>query len=248
MSINLTPASLYWQSDGTPVSELFEDIYFSSGEGLAETQHVFIGGNHLPERWQCFSQDSFVIGETGFGTGLNFLAVWAAFKTFRQEHPAHPLKKLRFVSVEKFPVMPADLEKAYQRLPELSLLSQELISRYPKIEKGCHQVELGNGEILLELWFSDVQEMMTKRISLLNRKTYPEINAWFLDGFAPSKNPQMWQQSLFDNIAQQSKEGTSIATFTAAGFVRRGLISAGFNMKKAKGFGRKKDMLTGQYG
>lgn len=245
MSTQLTQAKLQWHPDGTPVSDVFDDIYFSSGEGVQETQYVFLDGNHLPERWKAFTSSVFVIGETGFGTGLNFLVAWAAFRLFRQQYPDHPLQQLRFVSVEKFPISCDDLHIAYQTLPQFSSLTQQLITQYPMAEKGCHIREFDNQSVVLELWFDDVHAMLPQRLKQTEQQEKPAINAWFLDGFAPSKNPEMWNQNLFNHLAKQSIQGTSIATFTAAGFVRRGLIDAGFSMQKRKGFGRKRDMLIG---
>lgn len=245
--MQLTQAKLQWHSDGTPISDTFDDIYFSSGEGAQETQYVFMDGNHLPERWHSCTRAAFAIGETGFGTGLNFLVAWHAFRLFRQHSPQHHLRQLRFVSVEKFPITREDLLVAHQALPEFALLSEQLIEQYPDAEKGCHLLEFDEQSVVLELWFGDVDEMLPQRLIEVEGQYKPVIDAWFLDGFAPSKNPEMWTQNLFNNLAKQSIPETSIATFTAAGFVRRGLVDAGFEIKKRKGFGRKREMLTGHF-
>lgn len=206
-----------------------------------------MNGNHLPERWSAFTKPTFVIGETGFGTGLNFFVAWAAFRQFHQQNPQHNLQQLRFVSVEKYPISRDDLQKAYQTLPGFLSLSQQLITQYPLAEKGCHILEFDNQSIVLELWFDDANNMMPQRYDLLSLQERPPIDAWFLDGFAPSKNPDMWKQNLFNNLSKQSIQGTSIATFTVAGVVRRGLIDAGFEMHKSEGFGRKREMLIGNF-
>ncbi len=234
-------AELGWNESGTPVSDQFDDVYFSNVNGLEETRYVFLKKNHLPERWLEFDQRRFVIGETGFGTGLNFLAVWQWFSEFRREHPKAALKELHFISFEKYPLSLTDLQKAHQSWPELSEYAQKLQQHYPAAVPECHRIVLEDGAITLDLWFGDIKDCMPQ-------VPYGEsglIDAWFLDGFAPSKNPEMWNQNLFNNMAKLAKQDCTVATFTAAGFVRRGLIEAGFAMTKVKGFGTKREMIAG---
>ncbi|MGX9417252.1 bifunctional tRNA (5-methylaminomethyl-2-thiouridine)(34)-methyltransferase MnmD/FAD-dependent 5-carboxymethylaminomethyl-2-thiouridine(34) oxidoreductase MnmC [Vibrio sp. WJH972] len=237
----ITHAHLDWNDSGTPVSEQFDDVYFSNVNGLEETRYVFLRQNQLPQRWLETDEKRFVIGETGFGTGLNFLATWQWFEQFRQQHPDAPLQSLHFISFEKFPLNKSDLVKAHQAWPELAHYAEQLQQHYPIAAPECHRIVLADGMVTLDLWFGDIKECMPKVPT-------PEtgiIDAWFLDGFAPSKNPDMWSQELFNGMAQLAKYQCSCATFTAAGFVRRGLIEAGFEMKKVKGFGTKRDMLAG---
>nr|WP_321459890.1 bifunctional tRNA (5-methylaminomethyl-2-thiouridine)(34)-methyltransferase MnmD/FAD-dependent 5-carboxymethylaminomethyl-2-thiouridine(34) oxidoreductase MnmC [uncultured Vibrio sp.] len=234
-------AELGWNESGTPVSDQFDDVYFSNVNGLEETRYVFLKKNHLPERWQEFDQRRFIIGETGFGTGLNFLAVWQWFNEFRRENPDATLKELHFVSFEKYPLSRADLKKAHQTWPELAEYAEKLQKHYPATVPECHRIVLEDGAITLDLWFGDIKDCMPQ-------VPYGEaglVDAWFLDGFAPSKNPEMWNQNLFNGMAKLAKQGCTVATFTAAGFVRRGLIEAGFNMTKVKGFGTKREMIAG---
>ena len=240
---SITNAQLGWNEAGTPVSDQFDDVYFSNVNGLEETRYVFLQQNHLPQRWQQFDQRRFVIGETGFGTGLNFLAVWQWFNQFRQQNPDAPLKELHFVSFEKYPLSREDLVKAHQAWPELAQLAEQLQSHYPIAVPECHRIVLENGAITLDLWFGDIKDCMPK-VPVTEQGL---IDAWFLDGFAPSKNPEMWNQELFNNMARLAKDQCSCATFTAAGFVRRGLIEAGFAMQKVKGFGTKREMIAGHY-
>ncbi|WED20974.1 bifunctional tRNA (5-methylaminomethyl-2-thiouridine)(34)-methyltransferase MnmD/FAD-dependent 5-carboxymethylaminomethyl-2-thiouridine(34) oxidoreductase MnmC [Vibrio sp. JC009] len=237
----ITNADLDWNESGTPVSEHFDDVYFSNVNGLEETRYVFLKQNHLPERWQTFDQRRFVVAETGFGTGLNFLAVWQYFEKFREEFPESALKELHFVSFEKFPLTKQDLEKAHQSWPELAKYAEQLQQHYPIAVPECHRIVLADGAVTLDLWFGDIKDCMPQV------PTNPQgiVDAWFLDGFAPSKNPEMWNQELFNNMAKLAKQECTCATFTAAGFVRRGLIEAGFDMKKVKGFGTKRDMIAG---
>ena len=238
---NITNAVLEWNESGTPVSNDFDDVYFSNDNGLEETRYVFLQQNHLLQRWQECDLRRFVIGETGFGTGLNFLAVWQCFKEFRAQYPDAPLKELHFVSFEKFPVTKSDLVKAHQAWPELAEFAEQLHTYYPAAVPDCHRLVLEEGMITLDLWFGDIKDCMPQ----IWMDDHGIIDAWFLDGFAPSKNPEMWNQNLFDNMANLAKEHCTCATFTSAGFVRRGLIEAGFDMKKVKGFAHKREMIAG---
>jgi len=237
----ITNANLDWNDSGTPVSEHFDDVYFSNVSGLEETRYVFLQQNHLPERWHCYEQRRFVIAETGFGTGLNFLAVWQWFEKFRAENPDSPLKELHFISFEKFPLTKEDLIKAHSAWPELADYAEQLQACYPIAVPECHRLSLAGGMITLDLWFGDIKESLPK----VPVSDSGLVDCWFLDGFAPSKNPDMWQQALFNGMASLAKEECTCATFTAAGFVRRGLIEAGFEMKKVKGFGTKREMIAG---
>ncbi|UXI00512.1 bifunctional tRNA (5-methylaminomethyl-2-thiouridine)(34)-methyltransferase MnmD/FAD-dependent 5-carboxymethylaminomethyl-2-thiouridine(34) oxidoreductase MnmC [Photobacterium sp. TY1-4] len=234
-------AVLDWNSSGTPVSNDFDDVYFSNANGLEETRYVFLHQNGLPQRWETSTRRRFVIAETGFGTGLNFLAVWQWFKAFRQANPDAATQALHFISFEKFPVTRDDLIKAHASWPELADLAEQLHAHYPPAVADCHRIVLENGLITLDLWFGDIKDCMPQ----VWTNDDGIVDAWFLDGFAPSKNPEMWNQNLFDGMAKLAREGCTTATFTAAGFVRRGLIEAGFDMKKVKGFGTKRDMLAG---
>lgn len=238
---SITNAQLGWNDAGTPVSDQFDDVYFSNVNGLEETRYVFLHQNHLPQRWQDYEDRRFVIGETGFGTGLNFLAVWQWFNEFRQQNPNAPLKELHFVSFEKYPLSKEDLVKAHQAWPELAEYAEKLQKHYPIAVPECHRIVLEDGAVTLDLWFGDIKDCMPN-VPVAEQGI---IDVWFLDGFAPSKNPEMWNQDLFNGMAKMAKAECTCATFTAAGFVRRGLIEAGFEMKKVKGFGTKRDMIAG---
>ncbi|HFQ5342003.1 bifunctional tRNA (5-methylaminomethyl-2-thiouridine)(34)-methyltransferase MnmD/FAD-dependent 5-carboxymethylaminomethyl-2-thiouridine(34) oxidoreductase MnmC [Vibrio vulnificus] len=238
---SITHAELGWNEVGTPVSDQFDDVYFSNVNGLEETRYVFLKQNLIPERWQEFDRRRFVIGETGFGTGLNFLAVWQAFNDFRRANPDATLKELHFISFEKFPLSKQDLIKAHQAWPELAELAEKLHRHYPPAVPECHRIVLDNGAVTLDLWLGDIKDCLPS-------VPYGEegiIDTWFLDGFAPSKNPEMWNQDLFNGMAKLARSECRVATFTSAGFVRRGLIEAGFAMKKVKGFGTKREMIAG---
>ena len=236
-------AVLDWNELGTPVSSAFDDVYFSNTNGLAETNYVFLQQNGLPERWLTHPERRFVIAETGFGTGLNFLALWKAFQVFRQAHPESTVKELHFISFEKFPVTHSDLIKAHQAWPDVAEQAQKLHQHYPPAVADCHRMIFDQGSITLDLWFGDIKDCMPQVWCGDNGL----VDAWFLDGFAPSKNPEMWSQERFEGMVKLAKSGCTVATFTAAGFVRRGLNDAGFEMRKVKGFGHKREMLTGVF-
>lgn len=214
---------------GAPRSKQFDDVYFSAEDGYAETRHVFIKGNNLPEGWR--DRKNFTIAETGFGTGLNFLCAW---RLFRETAPG---QRLEFISFEKYPLEAPEIKEALEhwrgRFPEEL---EALIALYPKNHSGTHRIEMGEN-VALTLIFGDVNEEFPK----LNA----QVDCWFLDGFKPATNPDMWTDIVFRNMARLSNPGATFATFTAAGAVKRGLAAAGFDVKKIQGFGRKRDMLVG---
>ena len=194
--------------------------------------------NNLSERFRQLSPenattDTFVIGETGFGTGLNFLCAWQQF-----ELSAPAGAQLHFISTEKHPLSASDLAKALSLWPELSEYSAPLLDSYLPTCDGFHHLEFANGRVKLTLLVGDV----LTTLPLLEA----QVDAWFLDGFAPSKNPSMWQPELFQTIAEKSSEQATYATFTAARMVRDALLAAGFSVIKTRGFGLKRDMIHGQ--
>lgn len=235
--MGLTPARLDWQRDEsgetTPRSSAFDDVYFSRHDGRAETEHVFIEGNRLPQRladWQLARP--FVIAETGVGSGLNMLCAWACFDTHA---PAGA--RLHLISTEKHPMTRADLARALSTWPTLASRADVLIRQWPEPVSGVHRLWL-DPRVTLDLHFGDSVE----RLELLDG----QVDAWFLDGFAPARNPDMWRDALYQAMAERSRPGATFATFTCAGIVKRGLKAAGFNWRKQPGFGRKREMLSGE--
>ena len=240
--ITIQPASLRFDDEGTPVSREFDDVYFSRDNGLEETRYVFLGGNQIPDRFITHPRASFVVAESGFGTGLNFLTLWQAFDTFHQQNRDATLQRLHFISFEKFPLTPDDLALAHSHWPELAPWADELQAQWPLPLPGCHRLILGGGRITLDVWFGDINDTLSQ----LDDSARHKVDAWFLDGFSPAKNPDMWTSQLFNAMARLARAGGTVATFTSAGFVRRGLMEAGFTMRKQKGFGRKREMLAGE--
>jgi tRNA 5-methylaminomethyl-2-thiouridine biosynthesis bifunctional protein len=249
-------AVINWDANGLPVSSHFDDVYFSKNSGIDETRFVFLHHNHLPERWKNLSANAvFTIAETGFGTGLNFLAAWQAW---RQHAP--PTAKLHFISVEKFPLMRNDLERALHLWPELSEIAKLLIAQYPSVDaRGFHRLNFG--AVQLTLIFADAiagfsqllpiarpgPEVISRTCGFSQYARANCVDAWFLDGFAPAKNPDLWTEELFQLVARLSHEHTTFATFTSAGIVRRGLTATGFAVEKVAGYGSKREMLRGRF-
>ncbi len=232
-----TPAALLqWTPSGEPHSGRFDDIYFSREDGAAESRHVFLAGNGLPQRWQRWAAPVFRIAETGFGTGLNFLLSWQAWRAL----PA-PRPRLHYVSFEKFPLGPDELARALAPFDELAELARALVQAWPGRLPGQHRLLLEDGEVLLDLWWEDVAQALP---DLASRG--PQVDAWYLDGFAPARNDEMWRETLYPYIAALSRPGATFSTFTAAGQVRRGLAAAGFEVRKVPGYGRKRESLVGR--
>ncbi|RUO30488.1 FAD-dependent 5-carboxymethylaminomethyl-2-thiouridine(34) oxidoreductase MnmC [Aliidiomarina sanyensis] len=241
VSTPISYANVRFDATGTPESEGFGDIYFTRAQGIAESRYVFLSGNQLASRFRHHqSTQPFVIAETGFGTGLNVLLASALFL---QEAPADAL--LHFVSVERYPLRPEDLERALETLvavePSLQPFIEPLCAGYPPPIQGTHRIVL-HDRITLDLIFDDV----LTAIPAWSERHPNQVDAWFLDGFAPQKNPDMWRSALYRAIAISLKNQGSLATFTAVGAVRRGLQNVGISMQKVPGFGTKREMLVGQ--
>jgi len=219
-------ARLDWSADG-PVAPAAGDVYFSAQDGLAESRAVFLAGAGFPER---FNTDLTVIGELGFGTGLNFLAAWDMFR-----RRARAGARLHFVSVEGFPLRREDARRALAAFPGLAALSAQLVEAWPSAHKGAHRRVFEEGQVILTVFHDEADAALAEMDFA--------ADAWFLDGFAPSKNPDMWTPDICARIARLSKPGARAATFTVAGAVRRGLAEAGFSVDKKPGFGRKRERL-----
>jgi len=228
----LQPARLEFSTDGIPCSTAYGDLYHSPHGGLAQTRHVFLAGNQLPQRWQ--GRDRFVILETGFGLGLNFLTTWQAWRDDPQR-----CRRLHFVSFEKHPFTVADLAIAQQAWPEFANLAAELRAHWPPLTPGVHRLHLAGGQVILTLFFGDATTLL--------RTVDATVDAFFLDAFAPAKNPEMWSPDLCKALARLSTADTTLATWAVAGPVREALKAAEFDIDKRPGFAGKWQMLVGRF-
>ena len=219
-------------ADGTLCSPRYEDVYASAAGGLAETRHVFLGGNGLPQRWRGCRR--FVIVETGFGAGLNFLATWAAWR-----HSAASGARLHYLSAEKHPFGADDFAQVTAAWPELASLASQVREQYPPLVPGFHRMHFDAGRVTLTLMFGDALDML--------HQVDAHADAFYLDGFAPAKNPAIWTQDVFGELARLARSDATVATYTVAGSVRNGLASAGFSVVRREGFGPKREMLVGSY-
>ncbi|MDN3650430.1 bifunctional tRNA (5-methylaminomethyl-2-thiouridine)(34)-methyltransferase MnmD/FAD-dependent 5-carboxymethylaminomethyl-2-thiouridine(34) oxidoreductase MnmC [Reinekea marina] len=224
---------IYFMADGTPKSAAFDDYYFSNGLGVEESNYVFISPNKLVDRFRNLPElGHFTIAETGFGTGLNFLLAWQCFL----EH-APKTARLSFISCEKYPLSRSDLQLAHQKGPHNESLSKLLQEQYPPLVKGFHLLEFDRVNLTLIL---DDASSAYQQVSAT-------VDAWFLDGFTPSKNPDMWQPELFKQMSRLSQSDTTVSTFTSARVVRDALQGAGFSISKQPGFGLKREMVKGLF-
>ncbi|CAM4351054.1 FAD-dependent 5-carboxymethylaminomethyl-2-thiouridine(34) oxidoreductase MnmC [Acinetobacter pragensis] len=239
MADAIQTADLEWKiidSIEIPLSKQFGDTYFSKDNGLQETRHVFLNGNDLPERLaQLQDFEYFSVGETGFGTGLNILALWQLWQQVRPDNHS----RLHAVSVEKFPLSKADLIRALNAWPELQPLAQQLIEQYPLPIAGCHRLNFPDERFALDLWLGDAHDVFPAM------ERTQQINAWFLDGFAPACNPDMWEENVLSNIVYLSGIGTTFSSFSVAGVLKRGLKQHGISITRPRGFAHKREMLKG---
>lgn len=254
--LGVEPARIEWrpatvlegsteQAPLIPYSKTFDDIYFDTRDGVAETDYVFLQSNHLPKRFKTVSQNKFVIVETGFGTGLNFLRTCKLWHELLSER-TNPDAQLHFISIEQFPIAPDDLKCMYKTLDIESEFTESLLKQYPAALPGVYSIELPCN-IKLTLILSPIDKALKEFAAGEDFK----VDAWFLDGFAPSKNPEMWTKGLLHFMAlhaiNDAQRQTSFATFTAASAVRKQLHHYGFTVKKQTGFGVKRHMLVGTF-
>jgi tRNA 5-methylaminomethyl-2-thiouridine biosynthesis bifunctional protein len=223
---------------GSIYSSLFDDHYFAQEDGLAESRYIFLEHNHLHTKGLKNRRQSLQVAELGFGTGLNFLLFW------QEVAELYPNLPMTFSSVEKYPLLPEVIAEALSPWPVLqskwlvfSNFYAYALNNYYREQTPGYLYRQQFANLQLNLFLGDVQDFFYH--------LPPQLDAWFLDGFAPAKNPAMWSASILNNVGQWTKAGGRFATFTAAGVVRRRLQSAGFVVEKGKGFGRKREMLFG---
>ena len=218
-------AALEWRDGGIPVSTRFDDPYFSLANGLAETRHVFLAGNELPARFR----PGFHIAELGFGTGLNMLATLIAWRQAGVDGP------LRFTSFEAFPMQAEDIARALAAFPEALAVAAPFLAQWAS---GARRIEIDGLEA--QIIIGDARESL--------RGWEGRADAWYLDGFSPAKNPELWDEALMAEVARHTRPGGSFATYTAAGHVRRALAAAGFTVERRPGHGKKRHMSVGVFG
>lgn len=247
MLAELHPADLDWQEDGAPFSTRYGDVYFSRNGGLAETAHVFLEGNNLQQRWLELDQQDqpgvFTIAELGFGTGLNFLSCWRLWQTTGCKR-----LRLHFISCEKHPMSLHALTRSLQQWPELRDISPDLINQYPDHSPGYHRLMFMNTAsdqhkpVILDLYYGDA-------LAMLQQQSSPgaKMDAWFLDGFSPSLNPELWSEELLQTISAFCKPGSTLSSYSVTGKVVRALKALDFLVEKRKGFGPKRQMLFARY-
>lgn len=227
----IVPARLDFR-DSVPYSAVYGDIYHSADGGVGQARHVFLRGCGLPDTWA--GRANFVILETGFGAGLNFLATWAEWRA----DPGRSAR-LHFLSVEKHPFSAPDLARMHASWPEFSELSDELLANWPTLMPGFHRIALDGGRVQLTLMLGDALDCL--------RQVTAGVDALYLDGFAPGRNADMWQPRLFEELARLARPGAVAATYTVKAAVRDGLGRAGFACEKRAGYGRKRHCLTARF-
>ena len=217
-----------WVDNNTPLSERFDDTYYSTSDGRAETGHVYIRGNNLHERW--LQMQDCTIGELGFGTGLNFL------ETTRQWQALKPTgAKLHFISFEQYPLSRKQMLQALMPWGELKD-SAITLTNYWRFDADLLEMNFDE-DVSLTVYFGDANDLLP------NLDT--QFDAWYLDGFSPAKNPQLWNEDLMKSVYNKTKPAGTFATYSVAGYVRRNLQQAGFSINRQKGFGSKREMLMG---
>jgi tRNA U34 5-methylaminomethyl-2-thiouridine-forming methyltransferase MnmC len=238
MPANETPANetqdtaaapLTWHDGDMPYSTAFGDHFYCQTDGRLECGHVFLSGNGLPGRWQDAAE--FRIGELGFGTGLNACETWRQWKQHRR-----PGTLLNFVSFELHPMRADDIDRALSRWPEIDVERKALVALWPDSPEGRVEIELDNQTHLTVVCGDAYASLAASDLS---------FDAWFLDGFAPSRNSAMWSAELIQSVFDHTRPGGSFATYAAAGFVRRNLIAAGYQLERRPGFAGKREMLCG---
>jgi len=226
----MAPHELTWDGENQPYSVSFGDHFYSTHDGRAECRHVFLAGNGLPDRWNRTCP--FTIAELGFGTGLNFLETWRLWQTVRK-----PEQLLHFVSFEAHPLTAPDVTRAIAQWSDLGTLCEQLVMRWSDLTEASSCISM------------DAQTSLTLIVGEAGNRVASwngHADAWFLDGFAPARNPDMWSEKLMRAVFDHTRPGGTFATYTAAGWARRNLQNAGFRVSKSIGFKGKRHMMHGQ--
>ncbi|MEM5585710.1 tRNA (5-methylaminomethyl-2-thiouridine)(34)-methyltransferase MnmD [Roseibium sp. AS2] len=238
--MSIKPPDLDWLEGGVPRARGFDDTYFSRAGGLAETRHVFLAGNRLPER--AAGRDRLTLAEFGFGTGLNFLTTLEALNGLE----AAP--GLTFVSFELHPMTRDQLRRALKAFPELTSLAEALLDAWSP-GAGWNRIPVAGAQLLLGV--GDARALIgdltvEDTASPPGKIAIAPVDAWYLDGFSPARNPELWEPGLLGAAAGLTAPDGTLATYTAAGWVRRNLQAAGFTVGKVRGFAGKREMVVGR--
>ncbi|WKL19212.1 tRNA (5-methylaminomethyl-2-thiouridine)(34)-methyltransferase MnmD [Agrobacterium tumefaciens] len=228
------PTALDWREGDMPYSLAFDDHFYCQTDGRLECGHVFLSGNGLPQRW-LEREGVFRIGELGFGTGLNLCETWRQWKDARRQ-VSNGRSTLHFMSFELYPMKADEIDRALSRWPEVDAERKALVARWPEEPKGEVEIELDDQTRLTVVCGEALAGIAGRTES---------FDAWFLDGFAPARNPDMWSLEIMQTLFGKTAQGGTFATYAAAGFVRRNLIAAGFDLERRKGFAGKREMLCG---
>lgn len=233
-AVGLQAAEVRLEAGGVPYSPQYGDVYASRDGALGQARHVFLVGNGLPDRWS--GRARFAVLETGFGLGTNFLAAWHAWR----DDPRRPAR-LDFVSIERHPVAPADLLRAAEAAGDATLgaLARELSAAWPLALAGLHRLAFDGDRVVLTLALGDANELLPKLVG--------GFDAFFLDGFAPERNPELWSPALLRGLARLARADATLATWCTARPVRDALGAAGFALERRPGYGRKREMLAGRF-
>ena len=238
----LSFANIHWINEQQGINVDADDRYFSDNP-IAESDYVYLQGNELARRWQQSRGNDFTILELGYGTGLNFLLtqrLWCETQLANQNNFQH----LNYISIDRSPIKTGDLQKFYKSWPQLAEYSQQLIHRLPMPVPGCHLLQFSDKEHLhsvdLFIHYAEAESVLDELVQNKNCR----LDAIYLDGFSPRKNPALWTHSLFGQLANLSQQNTSAASFSASSEVKRNLVAANFKVSKKPGFGKKREMIT----
>ncbi|MEX2130671.1 MAG: bifunctional tRNA (5-methylaminomethyl-2-thiouridine)(34)-methyltransferase MnmD/FAD-dependent 5-carboxymethylaminomethyl-2-thiouridine(34) oxidoreductase MnmC [Pseudohongiellaceae bacterium] len=237
MQNKIENAKISWLKSGDPFSEQYGDIYFSADGGLEESRHVFLRGNELPARFQQVADQTFTVGELGFGSGLNFLLCWQLWNQL-----ATSAASLHYLAFEKHPLDHASLTRVLDQWPELLPYRSALLAGYPDHTPGLHRLQL-DPHITLDLYYGSAEDLLAEHQSNI----LAPVDCWFLDGFSPARNPDMWSVRLLRQLAIVSARGTTLSSYSVAGEFRRNLELCGFQVRKQPGFGSKREMLSARF-